>query len=257
MRLTVLGCGTSTGVPLIHCECEVCLSHDPKNNRLRASVWLQIDGKSILVDTSTDLRQQAIRSRIPRIDAVLYTHPHADHLHGIDELRSFNYIQKSKIPVFGNNWTCDELTKRFGYIFRGGPIVGGGTPLLELNLFDASSECIEVAGVQVIPIPVAHGSKECVGYRFGSIAYVTDCSSIPEKSLARLENLEYLLLDCLRIDPHDTHFNIDQSLATVATLKPKNTFLTHLGHDFEYSKWQKKLPKNVYFAYDGLTIDAQ
>lgn len=258
MILTILGCGTSTGVPLISCRCKVCRSRDPRNNRTRASVWVQTAGKSILIDTSTDLRQQALREGIPRVDAVLFTHPHADHVHGIDEMRSYNFIQNGSIPAYGNRWTCEELLIKFPYIFnKPRNVEGGGVPQLELNQFDARTETLEVAGVPVIPLPVQHGSKECVGYRIGSVAYVTDCSYIPAESLDRMKGLSVLVLDCLRLQKHGTHFNLDQALETVAQLKPhglKRTYLTHLGHDFDYETWAKKLPKGIRLAYDGLKI---
>lgn len=260
-ELVVLGCGTSTGVPLMFCECKVCHSKNPKNHRLRASVWLRAEGKSILIDTSTDLRQQALRHRIPRVDAVLYTHPHADHVSGIDEMRAFNFIQKQRIPAYGNAWTCEELASRFPYIFSPtGKIEGGGIPLLDLMRFDAQTDELSVVGLRVTPISLAHGSQECVGYRYGSLAYVTDCSSIPEPSLKRLEGLDTLVLDCLRIAPHGTHFNLEQSLSIIERLKPRRTVLTHLGHDFDYSTWvgkkgkRGKLPARVTLAYDGLKL---
>jgi len=256
MVLTVLGCGTSTGVPLIHCKCTVCRSKNQKNKRLRASAWVQVRGKSFLIDTATDLRQQAMRAKIPRIDAVLYTHPHADHIHGIDELRSFNFIQKSEIPVYGNAWTCDELKTKFPYIFDPGPVEGGGIPLLSLHLIQAHDPFIEVLGEKIVPLPLSHGSKECVGYRIDSVAYVTDCNYIPPLSMERMQGLSVLVLDCLRLEPHGTHFNLDQALDTVSRLKPKKTYLTHLGHEFDYTKQRKKLPKGVSFAYDGLIINA-
>lgn len=254
MILTILGCGTSTGVPLIGCSCKVCRSKNPKNRRLRASAWLQFQGKSILIDTSTDLRQQALREKITRVDAVLYTHPHADHIHGIDELRSYNFLQRSNIPVFGNEWTCKELQHKFGYIFQPGPVEGGGIPQLSLNQFDTQTQTLNIAGVSVIPIPLHHGSKESVGYRVGSIAYVTDCSYIPSLSIERLKGLSVLVLDCLRLQKHGTHFNFDQALEIVNQLRPRRTYLTHMGHDFEYAGWSKKLPRGVHLAYDGLKI---
>ena len=254
VTLTILGCGTSTGVPLISCKCSVCRSRNKKNHRLRASAWIQARGKSILIDTSPDLRQQALREKIERVDAVLYTHPHADHVHGIDELRSYNFIQKASIPVFGNAWTCEELKSKFSYIFKPSYVEGGGIPQLELNQFDSKIDQLDVQGIPVIPISLSHGSKECVAYRVDSVAYVTDCSYIPETSLDRLKGLSVLVLDCLRLEPHKTHFNLDQALATVDAVRPKKTFFTHLSHDFDYSKWIKKLPKGVTLAYDGLKI---
>ncbi len=256
MRLTILGSGTSTGVPVIQCPCPVCRSPHARNRRLRASAWIQKEDKHIVIDTSTDFRAQALKAKIPRIDAVLYTHPHADHVHGIDDLRCYNFIQKSSIPVFGNAWTCDELKKKFSYIFSGLKPEGGVIPQIQLNLFDAQSPSLTIAGIEIQPISLSHGSKESVGYRIDSLAYVTDCSYIPPSSKERLLGLSVLVLDCVRLEPHSTHFNLDRALETVSELKPKKTFLTHLGHELDYSVWRKKLPKGVSFAYDGLVINA-
>jgi phosphoribosyl 1,2-cyclic phosphate phosphodiesterase len=255
--LTILGCGTSTGVPLIHCSCSVCRSKNPRNQRLRASAWIQTGGKSFLIDTSTDLRQQAIRAGIRRIDAVLYTHPHADHIHGIDELRSYNFVQKQSIPIWGNRWTCTELRERFPYIFKPTPTEGGGVPLLTLNEFSTSAQALEVEGISIIPLSVSHGSKECVGYRINGVAYVTDCSYIPPQSLDRMRGLSTLVLDCLRLQPHGTHFNLDQALDVISEVRPRRTYLTHLGHDFDYTKTNRRLPPGVELAYDGLKIQAR
>ena len=161
MNVTVLGSGTSSGVPIIGCSCAVCTSDDPRDQRLRASIWIEVRGKSIVVDTSTDFRQQALREKIPRVDAVLYTHPHTDHIHGIDELRSYNYMQRGQIPLFGNSWTCSELRNRFEYIFgpAKGATEGGGIPLLTLNEFKTSEPEIDVAGVKFVPISLRHGSR--------------------------------------------------------------------------------------------------
>jgi phosphoribosyl 1,2-cyclic phosphate phosphodiesterase len=254
-KLTLLGCGTSTGVPLLFCRCKVCRSENPKNHRLRTSAWLQVGAKGILIDASTDLRQQALRARIPRLDAILFTHPHADHVSGIDEIRSFNYAQKQRIPAFGNAWTCRELRVRFPYIFApNGKNEGGGIPLIDLHEFKAEAKAIEVAGLSVTPVALGHGSEECIGYRFGSLGYVTDCSTISNSSLDRLRNLHTLVLDCLRIAPHGTHLHLERALEIVRNLRPKRTVLTHLGHDFEYREWSRKLPKGVGLAYDGLEL---
>lgn len=254
LKFTILGSGTSTGVPLIGCKCSVCRSKNPRNQRLRASAWVQWAGKNFLIDTSTDLRQQALRAKIPRVDAVLFTHPHADHIHGIDELRSFNFIQQAPIPVYGNAWTCSELREKFNYIFQTQVVEGGGIPRLQLNEIAPETQAIDINGFSVIPIPYSHGSKECLGYRFDSIAYIPDCSYIPSLSLERLKGLAVLILDCVRIKPHRTHFHLDQALETAARISPKKTYLTHLGHDFDYAKVSKKLPKGVALAYDDLTI---
>lgn len=254
--LTILGCGTSTGVPIPTCKCSVCRSRNPRNHRLRASAWLQARGKSILIDTATDLRQQALRERIARVDAVLYTHPHTDHTHGIDELRAYNFSQQASIPLYGNAWTCEDLGSRFPYIFKPGPVEGGGIPQLLLNQIDSGAEQLVIAGISVRPVALRHGSKECVAYRFESVAYVTDCSYIPESSLERLKGLATLVLDCVRLEPHGTHLNLDRALEVVSQVRPKKTYLTHLGHDFDYAKWSRpgKLPNGVHLAYDGLKI---
>jgi phosphoribosyl 1,2-cyclic phosphate phosphodiesterase len=254
LELTILGCGTSTGVPLISCKCAVCRSRNPRNKRLRASAWLKTRGKSILIDTSVDLRAQALREKIERVDAVLYTHPHADHIHGIDELRSYNYLQRASIPAYGNAWTCEELRQKFSYIFKPVHVEGGGIPQPELHEFEASVQTLDVLGVPVTPLSLKHGSRECIGYRIDSVAYVTDCSYIPPTTLERMKGLSVLVLDCLRLQPHGTHFHLEQALAIVEELSPKRTLLTHLGHDFDYEKWNKKLPSGVQLAYDGLRI---
>lgn len=257
IQVTVLGCGTSSGVPVIQCRCKVCKSRDKRNSRLRASIWIQTQGKSILVDTSTDLRQQALQNKIPRIDAVLFTHPHADHISGIDELRSFNFIQRSRIPAYANQWTSEELRTKYPYIFNEFPYEGGGVPQLDLQTIDAAKGAIQVQGLDVLPLSVQHGSKECLGYRLGSFAYVTDCNLIPAHTLDRMRGLSLLILDCLRFEPHGTHFNLDQALAAIAEIRPKKTILTHLGHEFDYRQGKKMLPKSVHFAYDGLIVSSR
>ena len=254
MEVTILGSGTSTGVPAIQCKCEVCRSKDPKNQRLRASAWLRVQGKNLLIDTSTDLRTQALRAGIERVDAVLYTHPHADHIHGIDELRSFNFIQKESIPVFGNAWTAKELQTKFSYIFHPGPVEGGGIPQLKLHEFNPDDLEINVLDIPITPIAVPHGRQQCVGYRLGSFAYVTDCNEVPEGALNRMRNLETLVLDCVREKAHATHLNLEKALWVVNQIRPTRTYLTHLSHDFDYSTWMKRLPTGVALAYDGLVI---
>ena len=222
-------------------------------------MWIQTRGKSLLIDTSTDLRQQALRAKISRIDAVLYTHPHTDHVHGIDELRAFNFSQMASIPLYGNDWTCEELSNRFGYIFNPSQPEGGGIPRLILNLIPGGEnppESLKIEGVEVIPLPLKHGSKDCLGYRIDSVAYVTDCSHIPDLSMVRLKGIDVLVLDCVRLEPHRTHLNLDRALEVAAQVRAKKTFLTHLGHDFDHAVWSRKgkLPKGVHLAYDGLKI---
>jgi phosphoribosyl 1,2-cyclic phosphate phosphodiesterase len=258
--ITILGSGTSSGVPLIGCKCAVCRSKNPKNRRLRASAWVQTQGKSILIDTGPDFREQALRSKIRRIDAVLYTHPHADHCHGIDDLRAYNFVQKGPIPIYGNAWTCEEFPVKFEYIFKSRPVPyeGGGIPSLEVRQFDAQSQSIDVEGISVVPISLEHGKKETVGFRFDSVAYVTDTSYIQPASLERLKGLSVLVLDCVRIEPHRTHLNLEAALEVVEKVRPQKTYLTHLGHEFDSSKESRlKLPRGVSLAYDGLKIRAR
>jgi phosphoribosyl 1,2-cyclic phosphate phosphodiesterase len=254
-ELTLLGCGTSTGVPLLFCECEACSSPNPRNKRLRASAWIKIGGKSILIDTSTDLRQQALIHRIPRVDAILFTHPHADHVSGIDDVRSFNYLQRSVIPAYGNAWTCTELRTRFSYLFKDrDKVEGGGVAMIDLYEFDSSIPVMDILGVQVIPVSVQHGSQECIAYRLGSVAYATDCNGIPDESVERLRGLDTLVLDCLRLTPHGTHFHLEAALKMAERIGAKRTVLTHLGHDLEYEAWSQKLPPGVSLAYDGMVL---
>lgn len=261
MVATILGCGTSTGVPVITCTCRVCRSAEPRNHRLRASLWVQARDKSIVIDTGPDFRHQALRAGIRRVDAVLYTHPHADHCHGIDELRTYNFAQRAPIPIYCHEWTARELPVKFSYIFKSGQAAEGAIPNLELNAFDAQTEALDIQGVRVIPLPLLHGSRETVGYRIDSVAYVVDCSYIPPISMERLKGLSTLVLDCVQLGPHRTHLNLEAALAVVEQLKPRQTFLTHLGHEFDYEEWMgnpqslgRKLPEGVSLAHDGLAF---
>lgn len=254
LELTILGCGTSTGVPLINCKCRVCRSHNPRNKRLRTSAWIRWKGKSLLIDASTDFRQQALKHRIKHLDAVLFTHPHADHVNGIDELRCYNFTQKSRIPVYGNGWTTAELGEKFKYIFTPGAQEGGGIPLLDLHAIGQDARQVEIAGLRVEPVRLMHGSKESLGYKFDGVAYLTDCSYIPDQSLEKVKGIDVLVIDCLREKPHGTHFNLDQALEVIARLRPRKAYLTHLSHDVDYAALARKLPRGVYPAFDGLRI---
>jgi phosphoribosyl 1,2-cyclic phosphate phosphodiesterase len=256
--LTILGSGSSTGVPILTCPCSVCRSKNPKNKRTRCSAWwqIQVQGKikSLLIDTGPDFRQQALREKVSKVDAVLYTHPHNDHVMGADELRAYNFTQKGPIPIYGNDWLIQEMKQRFPYIFDGRTPEGGILPSLVPHVIDPKGEKITIEGILVQPVSLAHGTRETVGYRIDSVAYVSDCSYIPNSSLEKLRDLETLVLDCVRIKPHGTHLHLDKSLEIISELKPGKTFLTHLGHDFDYTKWTNKLPRGVKLAYDGLKI---
>ncbi len=250
MKILFLGCGTSTGVPVIGCRCQVCSSQDPKNWRLRASILVEHRGKKILIDTSTDLRIQALRHSLTRIDAVLYTHPHADHLHGIDELRVFNLIQKESIPCYGNRETIERIRSMFRYIFEEHE-EEGWKPNLETFTIEGP---FSIGDVPVEPIEVYHGSMKVLSFRIDGMAYVTDCNHIPEGSMERLKGLDLLILDALRHKPHKTHFNIEGALEIVKELRPSRTILTHLSHNLDYYATNRSLPPGVELAYDGMEI---
>ncbi|MBI5641941.1 MAG: MBL fold metallo-hydrolase [Deltaproteobacteria bacterium] len=250
MRLTIFGCGTSTGVPVIGCHCQTCSSTDPRNKRTRSSILIQENGKNILIDTSTDLRAQSLANGIERIDAVLFTHPHADHIHGIDDLRAFNLAQGGAIPCYGGEHTIDRIRVMFDYIFRE-DLNDGWKPNLRTAVIDSA---FELFGITVTPVEIQHGPATIFGYRFGNAAYLTDCSGIPEHSLEKLKGVELLIIGALRYKPHPTHFSIQQAIDASAALNPKRTVLTHLGHNIDYGKDNATLPKGVELAYDGLTL---
>jgi len=251
-NLTFLGTGTSTGVPAIGCGCDVCRSDNPKDKRLRASVWIEQDGLSILIDTSTDLRAQALREGITNIDAVLYTHHHADHVHGIDELRSFSFFHKKQIPCYGNHDCIERIKEMFGYIFNGDDAAGGGKPDLSLNQIDRP---FAIGAVEITPIAVKHGDLDVFGYRINDTAYVTDCSLIPSSSEPLLEGLDTLILGALGFKTHATHFTLEKALEVIASLKPGAAYLTHLTHNMMHEKVSARLPEGVELSWDGLTID--
>jgi phosphoribosyl 1,2-cyclic phosphate phosphodiesterase len=248
-----LGTGTSHGVPMIGCECEVCQSIDPRDNRTRTSILVETDdGLAILVDTTPDLRLQALRHRLRRVDAILYTHAHADHLFGLDDVRRFNAVSGQAMPIFARGDTLGEIRQRFGYVFAGGRPAGGGLP--ELRLWTIGGPfCI--GRQEVVPVAILHGRREILGYRFGAFAYLTDCSGIPDASLALLEGLDVLVLDALRRRPHSTHFSLDQAVAMAGRIGARQTYFTHMAHDLGHLETCARLPPGVTLAYDGLTLD--
>lgn len=250
MKITILGSGTSTGIPMVGCHCQVCDSTDRHDKRTRASILVECGGGRILVDTSTDLRNQMLREGIPHIDAVLLTHTHADHIHGIDDLRGFHFIHRRIIPCYGSPETMEQVTRSFSYIFDG-LSSEGYSQLMEPHNVETP---FELFGCQVVPIPMEHGSFQATGYRFGAAAYLTDCSAIPESSRALLQDLDLLIIDALRYSPHPNHFNIEGALKVVEELRPRRAVLTHLTHEVRH-KDGERLPPGVEFAYDGLVIE--
>ncbi len=251
MQLTMLGVGSSAGTPMLGCKCATCISGDSRNNRTRCSSLIELDnGKIILIDTGPDLRQQALREGLTHIDAVLYTHTHADHLHGIDDLRGFCQIQRSQIPLYGNQNAMTHIADKFGYTLRE-PSNFWDLPVLKVNPINSPFQLFDQT---IIPIPLIHGNSNIYGYRIGNIAYLTDVSAIPESSLVLLQDLQVLLLDCLRYAPHYTHINLEQSLHYAGRIQAKSTYLIHMTHDMEYVALSAQLPENAYVGYDGLKI---
>jgi phosphoribosyl 1,2-cyclic phosphate phosphodiesterase len=240
---------------MIGCECAVCRSTDPRDKRLRPSIYVDAPGAAcILVDTSTDLRQQALTHRITRVDAVLITHSHADHVMGLDEIRRFNHIQGGSIPFFASEVAWETLRRTFFYVFDGVPRLGGGIPRIESRVIDGP---FAVRGVQVVPVPLWHGRLPILGFRFGSFAYLTDCNAIPEESWPLLRNLDTVVLDALRDRPHSTHFTIAEALEIVARLAPRRAYFTHMAHDVGHAATNARLPAGVELAYDGLVLDVE
>jgi phosphoribosyl 1,2-cyclic phosphate phosphodiesterase len=264
MRVTVLGSGTSHGVPFIGCRCAVCLSTDPRDQRTRPSILIDLgagagDGDSavrtavryVLVDTSTDLRQQALTRRIDRVDAILFTHSHADHICGLDDIRRYNEMQRSAMPCFGSAETLADLRRIFSYIFM--PVQqGGGVPKIELFPLGGA---FSLGGVEIVPVRVMHGRLPVLGFRVGSFAYLTDCNSIPDQSWRLLAGVKTVILDALRHRPHSTHFSLSEAVDVVSKLGAERAYFTHISHDLGHAETCAQLPPGVELAYDGQVID--
>lgn len=253
IHITVLGSGTSSGVPTIGCSCEVCLSTDPRDKRLRPSILLQYDGRNVVVDTTPDFRQQVLRAGLSRLDAILYTHAHADHILGLDDVRPFNFRQRESIPVYGTEDTLAALQRVFCYAFD--EKIESMVPKLDLRRMDGTP--FELFGVEFIPIRLIHGKGTVYGFRFGAAAYLTDHSEIPPASKERLQGLDVLFLDALRHRPHPTHTTLEGAVELVEEIQPKRAFFTHMCHDLHHQRTEATLPAHVRLAYDGLEIDVE
>ncbi len=253
MKLTFLGTGTSTGVPSIGCSCETCLSHDFRDKRLRVSILIEHSGKKILVDTSIDFRQQALRAKIDFLDAVMITHCHVDHVFGLDDIRPLNF-RHGAMGVYANEIAWKDLKRIFQYIFQPTHFGGGLPQLVPHTVLHNAPFCVG-ADLEVTPLEVIHGELPVIAYRFNDFAYATDLKTIPAVSLDGLRDLDVLVLDCVRIKPHSTHLCLEEALAYIEGLKPKRAFLTHMNHDIMHERDSRLLPDNVQFGYDEMVVE--
>lgn len=253
MRITFLGTGTSHGVPMIGCDCATCRSGDPRDRRWRPSIFLELDdGTQVLVDASPDLRAQALAFGLRRVDAIVFTHDHADHVLGLDEVRRFNAIQQQAIPCYGDAGTIAAIRRMFAYVFDPGTPKGGGLPtLVTFPIAGAFS----LGRTEFLPVPIHHGARLILGFRIGRFAYLTDCSAIPPASWAMVRGVETVVLDALRDRPHPTHFTVDQAVEAAGRIGATRTYLTHMCHDLPHAATCARLPAGVELAYDGLVLD--
>ncbi|HYO83116.1 MAG TPA: MBL fold metallo-hydrolase [Bryobacteraceae bacterium] len=251
LTITVLGSGTSMGVPTLGCDCKVCTSSDVRDSRLRPSIMVQSEGRTVLVDTTPDFRQQALRESIHRIDAILFTHAHADHIMGLDDVRPINLKQKGAIPLYGPPEALATIRQAFAYAFEN---VNHESTVPRLELRPVGLERFDAAGITFEALMLHHGKGRVYGYRFGDCAYLTDHSDIPAETLERLHGLDVLFLDALRHKPHPTHTTLSQALKYVEELKPNRAFFTHISHDLPHDRTESTFPEGVHLAYDGLRI---
>ncbi len=252
LTFTFLGTGTSGGVPMTACTCSVCRSVDPRDKRLRTSAHISTQGKSIVIDSGPDFRQQMLREDIGQLDAILFTHSHKDHTGGLDDIRGYNYMQKSAVPMYLEESTLAVLKRQYEYIFSDNPYPG--IPKVDLRMIDLQPFSVE--GIPVIPIRVMHHRMEVVGFRFGDLAYITDANYIAPEEKAKLKGLKVLVLNALRHEKHISHFNLQEALELVEELQPEQTYFTHISHQLGfYDEVSKLLPDNVTLAYDGLQFD--
>lgn len=257
MKITILGCGNSLGVPSIGCKCPVCTSNNPKNKRLRVSVLIQIGDKNIVIDTSPDFREQMLRVGINKIDAVLYTHDHADHVHGIDDLRQFNVLHKNTINIYSNQEIISSIQKRFAYAFLPRPTDNAMfRPSLDAIVFpDNPIQWFKVGNSKITAFQQLHGKTTTLGYRIGDFAYSTDVNMLPESAFEALEGVKYWVVDCLRYTPSYSHSHLEMTLEWIRRVKPEKAILTHMAHEFDYDRLSSELPEGIFAGYDGMELE--
>lgn len=251
MTITFLGTGTSQGVPVIGCTCEVCTSLDFRNKRLRSSIQLETEGQSFVIDTGPDFRQQMLRERVKRIDAILFTHAHRDHTAGLDDVRAYNFMQKMDMPVYGRQQVLEQLKVEYAYAFDKNSYPG----IPRLLLHEIDEEPFTVNGVSIQPLPVMHLKLPVLGFRFNDFSYITDANYISDETIQKLKGTKVLVLNALQREPHISHFNLSEALETVKRIAPEQTYLTHISHKLGlHGEVSKELPENVMLAYDGMQI---
>lgn len=252
MRVTFLGTGTSQGIPVIGCPCPVCRSADEKDKRLRASIWIEVSGKSFVIDSGPDFRQQMLRVPVQKLDAVLFTHSHKDHISGFDDIRAFNYLQKGPIDVFLEEAVMTAIKRDFFYMFEAFKYPG----IPEADFHIINDKPFDLLGIPVIPIRVFHYKMPVLGYRIGNFAYITDANYLPDSEFSKLEGLEVLVLNALRREPHISHFTLDQATELAKAIKPKRALLTHMSHQLGlHAETNSQLPEGIELAYDGMILE--
>ncbi|MCX7909322.1 MAG: MBL fold metallo-hydrolase [Ignavibacteria bacterium] len=252
LRFTILGSGTSSGVPTISCKCPTCLSTDPRDKRLRTSLLVQSDTTSVVIDTTPDFRQQMLTYNVEKLDAVVFTHAHFDHIGGLDDLRAYNYTTKKPVQIFANAPTLNRIKRTFFYIFEEPEQIGGGLPELVLNEID--TEPFQIGNIRFEPLKLFHGKMLVLGFRIGNLAYCTDTNHIPQETIKKMKGLDYLILDALRYDKHSTHYNLEEAIRVAKVIKARTTYFIHIAHQILHSKCEKELPNNIHLSYDGLQI---